>query len=236
VATCRSRIQKLTIVVCLVVAAPRVGAQQTDVIRGRVTSDDGKGVAELSVTATSIPNNVTRTVTTDRNGRYTITFANGDGDYWMSFAKIGFAPRRFELKRIADEVVLVADARVERNAEMLEEIRVRADRARAARNASSADPLGTEKTVTNAGIDPSQSGSLAALAASSPGVQLIPGTDGNPDQFSVFGMGGDQNRSTLNGVAFSGADVPRLASRRGMSHAADSVEHNFPFARSRVPT
>lgn len=209
-----SSLLALTIAAVSSASVARANAQQTDVIRGRVTSDDGKGVTELTVTATSIPNNVTKTVTTDRNGRYTITFANGDGDYWMSFAKIGFTAKRFELKRIADEVVLVADTRVERNAELLEEIRVRADRARAARNASAADPMGTEKTVTNAGIDPSQSGSLAALAASAPGVQLIPGADGNPDQFSVFGLGGDQNRATLNGVGFTGADVPRDAATR----------------------
>ena len=204
----------LTLAAVLLTGTPFASAQQTDVIRGRVTSDDGRAVADLSVTATSIPNNVTRTVTTDRNGRYTITFANGDGDYWLSFAKIGFAARRFELKRVADEVILVGDVRVERNAEVLEEIRVRADRARAARNASGADPLGTEKTVTSVGVDPSQSGSLAALAATSPGVQVIPGTDGNADQFSVFGLGGDQNRSTLNGVGFSGTDVPRDAATR----------------------
>ncbi|MBC8088608.1 MAG: carboxypeptidase regulatory-like domain-containing protein [Phycisphaerae bacterium] len=209
-----TRILILAMSVACVCSARTSLAQQTDVIRGRVTSDDGKAVAELAVTATSIPNNVTRSATTDRNGRYTITFANGDGDYWMAFAKIGFAAKRFELKRIADEVVMVADARVDRNGELLDEIRVRADRARGARNASSADPLGTEKTVTGAGVDPSQSGSLAALAASSPGVQLIPGADGNPDQFSVFGLSGDQNRATLNGVGFSGADVPRDASAR----------------------
>ncbi|MEO7998232.1 MAG: TonB-dependent receptor [Gemmatimonadaceae bacterium] len=188
-------------------------AQQTDVIRGRVVGSDGKAVANVSVSATSIPNNVTRAGKTDRDGRYTITFANGDGDYWVSFASIGFTPKRFELKRVADEVVLVADARMERNAELLAEVKVRADRARSARNGA-ADPLGTEKSVTTVAVDPAQSGNLAALAASTPGVQLIPGADGNPDQFSVFGLSGDQNSSTLNGMGFGGTDVPRDAATR----------------------
>lgn len=204
----------VALLACSVATGTRTHAQQTDAIRGRIVSDEGKSVGEVRVTATSIPNNVTRSVIADRNGRFTITFANGDGDYWIAMTKLGFAPKRFELKRVADEIILVADAKMDRNAEVLDAMRIRADRARAARNASASDVLGTEKSITNAGIDPSQSGSLAALAASTPGVQIIPGADGNPDQFSVFGLGGDQNRSTLNGVAFSGADVPRESATR----------------------
>ncbi|MEP6834585.1 MAG: TonB-dependent receptor [Gemmatimonas sp.] len=188
-------------------------AQQTDVIRGRVTDDDGKAMPGATVSASSIPNNVTKSATTDKNGRYTITFSNGDGDYWISVANVGYTPRRFELKRVADEVVLVADARIERNAELLETMQVKADRTRAARNGGN-DALGTEKTVATLAVDPAQSGNLAALAASSPGVQLIPGADGGANQFSVFGLSGDQNRSTLNGMAFGGSEVPRDAATR----------------------
>ena len=197
----------------LLAADQALFAQETDVIRGRVTSDDGRAIAGATVSASSIPNNVTKTVRTDKNGRYTITFANGDGDYWVAFASVGYTPKRFELKRIADEVVLVADARIERNAELLETVSVKADRARTARNGGN-DALGTEKSITTVAVDPAQSGNLAALAASSPGVQLIPGADGNPDQFSVFGLGGDQNRSTLNGMGFGGTEVPRDAATR----------------------
>ena len=191
----------------------RLLAQQTDVIRGRVTSADGRSVADATVSVSSIPNNVTKIAKTDKNGRYTITFANGDGDYWVAIASVGYTPKRFELKRIADEVVLVADARIQRNAELLETVNVTANRARPSRNGGS-DPLGTEKSVATVVVDPAQSGSLAALAASSPGVQLIPGSDGNSDQFSVFGLSGDQNRSTLNGMGFGGTEVPRDAATR----------------------
>ena len=56
-----------------------------------------------------------------------------------------------------------------------------------------------------------QLGDLAALAASMPGVQLIPGADGNPAGFSVLGLGADQNATTLNGMNFGGAAMPRDA-------------------------
>ncbi|MEP6493384.1 MAG: carboxypeptidase-like regulatory domain-containing protein [bacterium] len=189
-------------------------AQQADVVRGRITGTDGEPVVNASIQLTSIPNNVKKSTTTGRDGRYTVAFPNGDGDYWVTVSAIGFVPRRFELKRIADEDILVADAVLKRAAAVLDAMHVRADRAKVARNNNSADISGTEKTVGTAAVDPNQAGNLAAMAAALPGVQLVPGADGNPDQFSVFGLSGDQNTATLNGLGFSGADIPRDAATK----------------------
>src|SRR6185312_7417096 len=54
-------------------------------------------------------------------------------------------------------------------------------------------------------------GDLAAMAASLPGVTLIPGADGLPNGFSVLGLGPDQNNITLNGLSFDGGELPRDA-------------------------
>jgi hypothetical protein len=201
------------VVVCIVtsVSSPKPAvAQQTDMIRGQIVSRDGRAIENARISATSIPNNVTRAATTDKEGRYAVTFANGDGDYWIAVAAIGFAPKRFELKRLADEAILNGDARLAPSGVTLDAVKVQAERARPNRNAS-ADISGTEKTVGSSSVDPAEAGNLAALAASVPGVQLIPGAAGGPDQFSVFGLGGDQNATTLNGLAFSGTDIPRDA-------------------------
>ena len=56
-----------------------------------------------------------------------------------------------------------------------------------------------------------QMGDLVAMAAAIPGVQLIPGADGGADAFSVFGLGGDQNNTQLNGLSFGDANIPRDA-------------------------
>src|SRR5262245_50064763 len=80
----------------------------TDIIRGRVMGPDSLPMPGVVVTATSISGGVSRTGRTDRNGRYTITFPGGEGDYMITFAAVGYSPRRFELKRIADEEVLIA--------------------------------------------------------------------------------------------------------------------------------
>ena len=194
--------------------ASAVHAQQADVIRGRITADDGEAVTNATIQLSSIPNNVKKSTKTDKTGRYTVAFPNGDGDYWVSVSAIGFVAKRFELKRLADEEILVADVKLTRAAAVLDAMQVRADRAKVGRNSSSTDISGTEKMVGNAAVDPNQAGNLAAMAAALPGVQLIPGADGNPDQFSVFGLSGDQNSSTLNGLGFAGADIPRDATTK----------------------
>jgi hypothetical protein len=103
-------------------------AAQSDIIRGRVIGSDSLPIENVVVTATSITGNVNRTARTDRNGRYTITFPGGDGDYMLSFAALGFAARRFEVKRVADEDFLVADARLQRVNAVLDAVEVRAAR------------------------------------------------------------------------------------------------------------
>src|SRR4029078_9159767 len=60
-------------------------------------------------------------------------------------------------------------------------------------------------------VSADQMGDLAALAASLPGVQLIPGADGSTSGFSGLGLSPDQNAATLNGMACGGSNLPRDA-------------------------
>src|SRR5687767_15606856 len=98
--------------ISLAIPASAPSAQQVDVIRGVVTAADGTPLEDVKVTATSFSGNVNRTARTDRNGRYTITFPGGEGDYLVEFSAIGYAARRFQVKRTADQEILVADARL----------------------------------------------------------------------------------------------------------------------------
>src|ERR1019366_3253348 len=90
--------------------ARTVAAQNADVIRGRVITVDSQPIPNTTVTVTTISGGVNRSAKTDRNGRYTITFPNGDGDYLVKFVALGYSPRQYELKRAADEDILVANA------------------------------------------------------------------------------------------------------------------------------
>ena len=183
---------------------------QTDVIRGRVTSIEGLPLQNVRVTATSIPGNVTRNTRSDQRGNFQIVFPGGPGDYMMGFALIGYVYRQFEIKRVADEDVLIANATL--NVVALDTISVVATmQQRVNRNSPTPDVSGTERPVNPGEIPPELQGDIAAMAASLPGVLLVPGIEGAADGFSVLGLGADQNTTTLNGMQFGANNLPRDA-------------------------
>jgi hypothetical protein len=186
------------------------GAAQTDVIRGRVTGTDGMPLAGVRVTATSIPGNVTRSTQTNNQGQFQIAFAGGPGDYIMGFAVFGYAFRQFQMKRLADEEILVADAKLS-PIQLDSLVVVATQQQRVNRNQQVPDVSGTERTINTSLIPAELMGDVAAMAASLPGVLLLPGLDGAADGFSVLGLGADQNSITLNGMQIGADGLPRDA-------------------------
>src|SRR5690606_3603767 len=113
-----------------------------------------------------------------------------------------------QIKRTADQDILVADATLRRP--QLEAVIVAADvRGNVSRNSSAVDLSGTDVGVDLGGLSAAQQGDLAAMAASLPGVLLMPGLDGAPDGFSVLGLEAEDNMITLNGMTFAGGGLPR---------------------------
>jgi hypothetical protein len=156
------------LLVAVLVGSLPLHAQQTDVIRGRVIGPDSAAIENATVTATSLSGNVTRSARTDKNGRFTITVPGGEGDYIMAYTALGFAVRRFEIKRTADEQILVADARLSRVSTVLDAVTVNATRDRPGRNdAATPDISGTEQRIAEAALPPALLGDLAAMAAAS---------------------------------------------------------------------
>jgi hypothetical protein len=195
----------------LLVARPSVlDAQQLDVIRGQVTNPEQQPIENANVTATSVSGGVNRTARTDRGGRFTITFPGGEGDYFVSFTAIGYAPRRFEVRRTADQEILVADAQLQRMT-MLDTLRATAVRARVNRNDNGPDLSGTEQSIQSNAVASGQQGDLNAMAATIPGVTPITDANGDPAGFSVLGLSADQNNTTLNGANFGASNIPRDA-------------------------
>jgi hypothetical protein len=188
------------------------GAQDgADIIRGRVIGPDSVPISGAVVTATSVSGNVSRRARTARDGRYTIVFPGGDGDYFVLFQGIGFAPRRFQVKRTADQDILIADARLSFAAQNLDTVQIAGERNRVNRNTNPPDIGGSERGVNASALAADQQGDLAAMAASVPGVQFLPGADGDPSGFSVFGLTSDQNATTLNGLSTDATNLPRDA-------------------------
>ena len=190
------------------------GSAQTDVIRGKVTGPDALPLQGVRVTATSIPGNVTRSAMTDRSGNFQIAFPNGTGDYFMGYAMFGYSYKQFQIKRVADEDVLIADARM--TIVQLDSIVGNASmQQRPNRFEAQRDPTSTERTVQTTTLTADQQGDIAAMAASLPGVLLVPGLDGDPAGFSVMGLGPDANTVTLNGVQTDANGLPRDAQMSG---------------------
>jgi hypothetical protein len=186
-------------------------AQQAYVIRGRVIGPDSLPIPEVLVTVTSFSGNVSRTARTNKDGRFTVTFPTGDGDYMVAFAAIGYAAKRFEVKRMADEEILVADAKLTKVDAVLGTMNITAPREKVARNDPTPDISGSERPIPTQDVPANLMGDLAAMAATLPGVQTVPGENGDPNGFSVLGLGADQNSTTLNGMNFGGAGLPRDA-------------------------
>ncbi|HEY6828612.1 MAG TPA: carboxypeptidase-like regulatory domain-containing protein [Gemmatimonadaceae bacterium] len=222
-------------------AAARVACAQvsTDIIRGRVTDFESHPVEGVDVRASSYQGQVTKVATTDKGGRFTIVFINGEGDYWIEMRKLGFQRKRFEVKKLGDEEVLIADARLSSAIVALDAVNVTGQRERALpnRNAKDADVGGGDKPLTNSDLSPDQAGNLAAMAAAA-GFQLVPGLNGAPDMYSVLGLSGDQNNLTFNGLGSGISALPPdvLATTSINAYPFDVSKGGFSGAQIAIQT
>src|SRR4029079_6868079 len=154
-------------------ADARKATAQTDVIRGKVTTAEGVLLPGVRVTATSIPGNVTRETRSNNQGSFQIAFPGGTGDHIMGYALIGYNFRQVEIKRVADEDVLIADARLS-VVQLDTVVTTASNQQRVNRNQQTPDVSGTERTIPTGTLPPELQGDIAAMAASLPGVTLIP--------------------------------------------------------------
>ncbi|HEX8362464.1 MAG TPA: TonB-dependent receptor [Longimicrobium sp.] len=181
--------------------AAQVGST-TDIIRGQVTGTAGEPVPGVAVAAISAETGIRRSATTNAQGRYTIVFPDGGGQYRIEATSLGLSGAR-QVARAADEDVLQADIRLATAAVALEGITVTARRARPP---SGRDPGSTEREISGEAlnrlpVDPYDVNSLATLT---PGVTGLEGGDSLQLAFSVLGQGSEANQMTLDGATFGG--------------------------------
>lgn len=186
-----------------------------DVIRGRVTSDSGTAVAAAQVIATRAPDRAIFRTTTDIDGRYTIAIDSGTGDYLVHISlptqPTWAAVRKRVTRKTPGDSVFTVDAVLKTPApQQLEAVKVEAAKPTPERDEqtlATKEVGGSEQVAAGvfAALTPDLRGSVLAAANTLPGI--TPGAGG----FSVMGMSPDQNRTTLNGMSFGGASVPRDA-------------------------
>lgn len=191
-------------------AFPSISTAQTaDTLRGRVTTDSGAVIAGAEVVATRAPDRAFKSATTDASGNYLIIFEQGTGDYLLHVAALGRETARARVKRAGTETTLSHDFQLKSAVQKLQTVTVEAQPDKPERDRGFPTPQTGESGRTVDGvtsaIPPDVRGNIAAAAATVPGVAVT------PNGISVLGLDPSQNRTTLNGLGFSGGDIPRNA-------------------------
>ncbi len=208
---------RLIFAVALGLAAPVIAGGQvgstTDILMGKISGVDSQAVVGARVEATSMETGITRTKTTDADGRYTIVFPDGGGNYQLTVRAIGMEPVTRTVSRQGDEDRLITDVTMGRNATQLATVQVRATRQR--NTGQRPEPGTTERNLNPNLVNrlPVDAGDLTALAALAPGVIQVPGTDTTKASFNVAGQPANQNSITLDGLSFGAGSVPSEAIR-----------------------
>ncbi|MFN9201647.1 MAG: carboxypeptidase-like regulatory domain-containing protein [Gemmatimonas sp.] len=195
----------------LTVAMP-LGAQNAEVVRGRVLDDSARALVGVVVSITRGPDRLVQQTTTDSAGRYSSRFDPGTGDYLVSVSALGFRSARRRVERVGTERELVADFTMARDmAAVLAAVNIRANRAvRAEAQVASAfqREVGASETYdqgVQGRVSPNAAGNLNAIAGTMPGVTMTPSGP------SILGAPASSNLTTLNGMALPGGSLPRAA-------------------------
>jgi len=192
----------------LTAVAGRAWGQTADTLRGRVLTDSGVAISGATVIATRAPDRAFKSAPTDSEGHYEIIFEQGTGDYLLHASAVGRTTQRKRVRRSGSENILTHDFQLKSSVQQLETVTVTATVSKPERDPTMGigiEPGESAKRVdgVTGSIAPGSQGNFAAIAATVPGVTLTPGG------VSVLGLGPGQNSTTLNGMAFSGSDIPR---------------------------
>lgn len=197
--------------VCVVARVGYAQSVRRDVLQGVVQWESGAPSEGATILVTRLPDRSLFQARSGPQGTFRIVIDSGTGDY-LVFASLKGARDvgvfRARVRRIAerDSVIEVRVVLAAPTAQSLDTVKVVADRPVPERSSNVLESgvgaveqpvLGVSATTT-----PEQRGDLEALMATSPG--LVRSAQG----LSAFGVNG-QNLTTLNGMAFAGASVPR---------------------------
>lgn len=215
------RLCRAALIAVVSVAASRtlLAQQAGQVLRGTVRRADSTTVwnATVSVTPTGAPaDQPPRVVRTDSVGFWTMRFQESAPFYTVKITALGTAPATITARPTADGQPIVVNVTLSRVVFQLDPVIVKASlRAPPPRDANGhpLDQAASERAadLIAGAVAAADKGNLAAMAGAVPGVRLITDAAGGPPGFSVLGLSPDQNSVTLNGIQFSGADIPRDA-------------------------
>lgn len=186
-------------------------AQSAQVVSGRVLADSAAPLAGAVVSVTMAPNRVLRTDTSRADGRWHVTFPSPTGDYLIHIAAAGHVVFRKRVTAAAADSIVVVNATLASSVQQLEVVTVEAQRPKPDREgeARTPDPSSAEYLPYGVygAVTPDLAGNFAAMANTIPGLSMGPGGG-----ITAFGLDPSQSSTTLNGLSFPGASLPRHAS------------------------
>ncbi|HEY7567102.1 MAG TPA: carboxypeptidase regulatory-like domain-containing protein [Gemmatimonadaceae bacterium] len=222
----------LLLVVALYLSAESAHAQigsATDIVTGIVRRETNTPVEGAQVEVTSLETTITRRARTNAQGRFTVLFPDGGGQYRVRVRALGLAPQEVLVTRQSDEDRLVAEVHMTSTPTQIAGVTIRG-RQDIPRDIERPTPGSTERMMTTdqAARLPIDPGDLLALALTAPGVVSITGSDTTPNAISIAGLGPGANNITLDGLSF-GAQVPQEAVRstRVITSTYDAARGQF---------
>ena len=176
-----------------------------------------------------------RGLRTDAQGRFSIIFQNGGGDYTVNITSIGFAPQEFRLRREGEEEVLRVSAVMKPSAQNLDAVRI-AESRRPRAEQIAADVGGAGANPNSNALPANVQGDLTAMAALIPGFAMLRlyNADGTTAGFFGSDSQANQNTVTMNGVTSAASSIPRDANvyTRVSTTTADASRGGFSGAQT----
>src|ERR1041384_3907723 len=184
----------LTVALAAPLAAQTV---QRDVLAGHITGPGGPVPgATVSVLPANAPaGTFAQTAPTDAEGRWLIAVQEGGGDYVIRVTAIGMTPKTTTAKRGEPYKPIIVDVKMEAAIVELGAVRIVEQRRQRPPRIDGIVPerIGSDRATDGfaGAIAVADQGNLAAMAASVPGITLIPDAGGGIPGFSVLGLSAD---------------------------------------------
>jgi len=210
-------------------------AQNAQVLTGRVFGDSTKPLAGAVVSVTMAPTRTLKQDTTAADGRWRIRFGAPTGDYLVHIAFPGRNAFRKRVTAPPTDSLVVVDATLALTVQQLAAVSVQAARPKPEREGDAMLPDGVSSEQVTSGVNGAvtadMAGDLAAMAGTIPGLALTP-----VGGVSAFGLDASQSSTTLNGLSFPGASLPRNAntSTRFTTSTYDAARGGFAGVETAV--
>lgn len=187
-----------------------LSSQRAERIEGRVRTDTGVPVSLAEVIVTRGPDRAVQYDTTDSEGRFSIVWRDGTGDYLVYVRAPGRQPSRRRVQRTSEtDSVFVVNVTLAPTVTQLATVSVVATRPKPTREVDPSNPPPGSSELTLDGrrgvVSPDLEGDVLAELSTLPGIHVTPAGP------SVLGMAASLNQVMLDGMAVPGGQVPREA-------------------------